>query len=81
MALGDLLVNTQSNNTNICSCMALGDLLVNTQSNNNTNICSCMALGDLLVSRQVGEIANYIPQLWELVLRVRDDIKVSTLPD
>ena len=35
-----------------------------------------MALADLLSGRQVGEVADYIPQLWELVLRVRDDIKV-----
>ena len=38
--------------------------------------CSCVALGDLLGSRQVGEVADYLPRLWELVLRVRDDIKV-----
>ena len=38
---------------------------------------SCMALSDLLVTRQVGEVAEHIPELWTLVLRVRDDIKVS----
>ena len=37
--------------------------------------CSCVAVCDLLVSQQVGEVVGYIPQLWELVLRVRDDIK------
>ncbi len=35
-----------------------------------------MALSDLLVSRQIGDVVEHIPRLWELVLRVRDDIKV-----
>ena len=39
-------------------------------------VCSCVALSDLLSSRQIGEVVDYIPRLWELVLRVRDDIKV-----
>ncbi len=38
--------------------------------------CSCLGLSDLLVSRHIGEVAKYIAQLWELVLRARDDIKV-----
>ena len=37
---------------------------------------SCIALSDLLVSRQVGEVADDLPQLWELTLRVLDDVKV-----
>lgn len=37
---------------------------------------SCVALSDLLVSRQVSEIIESLPQLWELTLRVRDDVKV-----
>lgn len=41
-------------------------------------VCSCLALNDLLVSRQIGEVAEYLPQLWELCLRVRDDIKESS---
>ena len=36
-----------------------------------------MALSDLLSSRQAGEVVEYIPTLWELVLRVRDDVKVT----
>ena len=38
---------------------------------------SCVALSDLLVSRQVGEVVESLPQLWELMLRVRDDVKVQ----
>ena len=41
-------------------------------------LTSCIALSDLLVSRQVGEVANNLPQLWELTLRVLDDVKVHT---
>ena len=40
--------------------------------------CSCIALSDLLVSRQVGEVADDLPHLWELTLRVLDDVKVHT---
>ena len=40
-------------------------------------ITSCMALGDLLVGQQVKDVANYLPSLWELSLRARDDIKVQ----
>jgi len=39
---------------------------------------SCIALSDLLSSRQVVEVAEHIPELWPLVLRVMDDIKVLT---
>ena len=41
---------------------------------------SCVALSDLLVSRQVGEVADDLPQLWELTLRVLDDVKVHKAP-
>ena len=34
-----------------------------------------MALSDLLIARQVGEVASSLPELWELCLRARDDIK------
>ena len=37
---------------------------------------SCVALSDLLVSRQISEVADSLPQLWELTLRARDDVKV-----
>lgn len=37
---------------------------------------SCVALSDLLMSRQVSEVADSLAQLWELTLRVRDDVKV-----
>ncbi len=28
------------------------------------------------MSRQISEVAGHVPELWPLVLRVRDDIKV-----
>ena len=42
------------------------------------SLTSCIALSDLLVSRQVGEVADNLSQLWELTLRVLDDVKVHT---
>ncbi|XP_064386642.1 proteasome adapter and scaffold protein ECM29-like isoform X2 [Halichondria panicea] len=38
---------------------------------------SCMALSDLLSGRQVGEIVDDLIELWEMCLRVLDDIKES----
>ena len=38
---------------------------------------SCVAVSDLLGTRQVLEVAAHIPDLWKLLLRVRDDIKVG----
>ena len=32
------------------------------------------------MSRQVGEVADDLPQLWELTLRVLDDVKVHKAP-
>jgi proteasome component ECM29 len=36
---------------------------------------SCMALGDVLVGQEVKDVASYLPSLWELSLRARDDVK------
>ncbi len=35
-----------------------------------------MALSDLLSGRQVGEVVDDLIELWEMCLRVLDDIKV-----
>lgn len=56
--------------------LILQDLKKNLNSNLWRNReASCMALGDLLSGRQVGEVASSLPELWELCLRARDDIK------
>ena len=36
-----------------------------------------MALGDVLVGQEVKDVASYLPSLWELSLRARDDVKVT----
>ena len=38
---------------------------------------SCMALCDLLSVVSTKDVATSLPQLWELCLRARDDIKVG----
>ena len=38
---------------------------------------SCLALSDLLSGRQVDDVVEYIPSLWELCFKARDDIKES----
>ena len=40
---------------------------------------SCVALRDLLVGRQAIEVVDYLAQLWELCLKVRDDVKVNIM--
>ena len=40
--------------------------------------CSCLALSDLLVVSATEDIVPYLPQLWELCLRVQDDIKAGS---
>ena len=40
-----------------------------------------MALSDLLSGRQVGEIVDDLIELWEMCLRVLDDIKVPLMDD
>ena len=39
--------------------------------------CSCMALYDLLRGRPLDDIVVHLPELWDTMLRVRDDIKES----
>ena len=39
-------------------------------------IHSCLALGDLLTVSQLDDVVPYLPDLWEMCLKVLDDIKV-----
>lgn len=39
-------------------------------------ICSCLALNDLLRGRPLDDIIDKLPEIWETLFRVQDDIKV-----
>ncbi len=56
----------------------LNDLLFNlTSSQWRVRESSCMALNDLLRGRQLDEVVDRLPELWETIFRVQDDIKES----
>lgn len=38
---------------------------------------SCLALNDLIRVRQADDLVGYLPEIWETLFRVLDDIKVS----
>ena len=40
-------------------------------------IYSCMAVNDLLRGRSLDEVVDALPVLWDILFRVRDDIKES----
>lgn len=42
-------------------------------------ICSCLALNDLLRGRPLDDIIDKLPEIWEILFRVQDDIKVMEL--
>ena len=39
-------------------------------------ITSCLALNDLLRGRPLDDVVDQLPELWDTVFRVMDDIKV-----
>lgn len=39
-------------------------------------IFSCLALNDLLRGRPLDDIIDKLPEIWETLFRVQDDIKV-----
>ena len=39
-------------------------------------LLSCMAICDLLRGRNLDEVVDKMAELWEILFRVRDDIKV-----
>uniref|UniRef100_A0A4W3HWV2 Ecm29 proteasome adaptor and scaffold n=1 Tax=Callorhinchus milii TaxID=7868 RepID=A0A4W3HWV2_CALMI len=56
----------------------LRDLINNLTSNLwRVRESSCLAINDLLRGRQVDEIIDQLPEIWETLFRVRDDIKES----
>ena len=42
-------------------------------------VCSCLALNDLLRGRPLDDIIDKLPDIWEILFRVQDDIKVMEL--
>lgn len=42
-------------------------------------VCSCLALNDLLRGRPLDDIIEKLPEIWEILFRVQDDIKVMEL--
>lgn len=42
-------------------------------------VCSCLALNDLLRGRPLDDIIDKLPEIWEILFRVQDDIKVMEL--
>lgn len=42
-------------------------------------VCSCLALNDLLRGRPLDDIIDKLPEIWEVMFRVQDDIKVMEL--
>lgn len=47
---------------------------------NSHNSChSCLALNDLLRGRPLDDIIHKLPEIWETLFRVQDDIKVLFL--
>lgn len=42
-------------------------------------VCSCLALNDLLRGRPLDDIIDKLPEIWEILFRVQDDIKVTEL--
>lgn len=40
-------------------------------------VCSCLALNDLLRGRPLDDIIDKLPEIWEILFRVQDDIKVK----
>lgn len=42
-------------------------------------VCSCLALNDLLRGRPLDDIIDKLPEIWEVLFRVQDDIKVMEL--
>ncbi|XP_029470526.1 proteasome adapter and scaffold protein ECM29 isoform X2 [Rhinatrema bivittatum] len=56
----------------------LQDLIINLTSNVwRIRESSCLALNDLLRGRQLDDIIDKIPEIWETLFRVQDDIKES----
>lgn len=41
--------------------------------------CSCMAVSDLLRGRSLDAVVERLAELWEILFRVRDDIKVCSV--
>lgn len=41
-------------------------------------IFSCLALNDLLRGRPLDDIIDKLPEIWETLFRVQDDIKVKS---
>lgn len=39
--------------------------------------CSCLAVNDLLRGRQLDDVVDKLPEIWETLFRVQDDIKVN----
>lgn len=42
-------------------------------------VCSCLALNDLLRGRPLDDTIDKLPEIWEVLFRVQDDIKVMEL--
>ncbi|MBN3306147.1 ECM29 protein, partial [Amia calva] len=60
----------------------LKDILQDVISNLTSNMwrvreSSCLALNDLIRGRQLDDIIDQLPEIWETLFRVRDDIKES----
>nr|XP_015201351.1 PREDICTED: proteasome-associated protein ECM29 homolog isoform X1 [Lepisosteus oculatus] len=56
----------------------LQDVISNLTSNMwRVRESSCLALNDLIRGRQLDDIIDQIPEMWETLFRVRDDIKES----
>lgn len=46
---------------------------------NKFPVCSCLALNDLLRGRPLDDTIDKLPEIWEVLFRVQDDIKVMEL--
>ncbi|XP_077980977.1 proteasome adapter and scaffold protein ECM29-like [Glandiceps talaboti] len=60
----------------------LKEILQDLMSNLTSNLwrvreSSCLALSDLLRGRDLDNVLEYLPEVWEICFRVRDDIKES----
>uniref|UniRef100_A0A2C9KR44 TOG domain-containing protein n=1 Tax=Biomphalaria glabrata TaxID=6526 RepID=A0A2C9KR44_BIOGL len=77
-SIWNALVQDNKKTVDIYLKKILDDLISNLTSNQwRIRESSCLAVSDLLRGRVLDDIIEDIPQLWEICLKVRDDIKES----
>ncbi|ESP05333.1 hypothetical protein LOTGIDRAFT_103320 [Lottia gigantea] len=77
-SIWNALVKDNKKTVEIYMKQILDDLIKNLTSNQwRIRESSCLAVNDLLRGRNIDDIIEQLPELWQTLLRVRDDIKES----